>query len=494
VSLSAEDIAAVVAEIAPVMTGSWIQKIFQPAPHGITLECRGQGQTLSLFISADPHTARLHLLSRRLPNPVTPPPFCQFLRAHIQGAKIEEIEQVRGDRIVRIRIAARKGPCMLIAALTGRKADVLLLDGADRILMTLNQGQERSGQSYTLPSGLPTARTSRAHRADSPSPTRPDVGHPFPISHSIERQYQQREEERARDQLRQSRLVEVRKVIKKISRRTDALRADLEKAARYRDYARYGELLKANLGTIQKGQEEVTVVDYFDPAMPELVIPLDASKSPQGNLNDYFKKHQKYMAAEREIRPRLETAERELHALRAELTIIEQGTWEPPVISAPRLAGRRFHLTDHRPPPPDRRPRTADRAARRSGPFRRFTSADGLPIYVGRNARENEELSLKFAKSDDLWLHAQGTPGSHVVVRLEKGSDPPPETIKDAATLALLYSDLKKSGKGEVIYTRRKYVRKAKGQPPGTVTVTQEKAIFVTLDKTRLQALKERSR
>lgn len=485
-SLSAEDIAAVVTELVPVLTGSWIQKIFQPALHGITLECRGQGQTLSLFIAADPDIARLHLLSRRLPNPVTPPPFCQFLRAHIRGAKIDEIDQVRGDRIVRIRIAARKGPCMLIAALTGRKADVLLLDGADRILMTLNQGQERSGEPYTLPPGPPTARTSRAHRAEAPLPIQPDVGHPFPISHSIERRYQQREEERARDQLRQSRLVELRKVIKKISRRTDALRADLEKAARYRDYARYGELLKANLGTIQKGQEEVTVVDYFDPAMPELVIPLDPSKNPQGNLNDYFKKHQKHMAAEREIRPRLETAERELHALRAEQTTIEQRTWEPPAISAPRPAGRRSHLTDHR-------PRTTDDAARRSGPFRRFTSADGLPIYVGRNARENEELTLKFAKSDDLWLHAQGSPGSHVVVRLEKGAEPPPETIKDAATLALLYSDLKKSGKGEVMYTRRKWVRKAKGQPPGTVTVTQEKAIFITLDKTRLTTIKERS-
>lgn len=485
-SLSAEDIAAVVAEIVPVLTGSWIQKIFQPALHGITLECRGQGQTLSLFIAADPDIARLHLLSRRLPNPVTPPPFCQFLRAHIRGAKIDEIDQVRGDRIVRIRIAARKGPCMLIAALTGRKADVLLLDGADRILMTLNQGQERSGQPYTLPSGPPAARTSGAHRAKSPPPIQPDVGHPFPISHGIELRYQQREEERARDQFRQSRLMELRKAIKKISRRTDALRADLEKADRYRDYARYGELLKANLGTIQKGQEEVTVVDYFDPAMPELVIPLDASKSPQGNLNDYFKKHQKHVAAEREIRPRLETAERELHALRAELTTIEQGTWVPPAISAPRPAGRRSHLTDHR-------PQTTDHAAHRSGPFRRFTSVDGLPIYVGRNARENEELTLKFAKSDDLWLHAQGSPGSHVVVRLEKGADPPPETIKDAATLALLYSDLKKSGKGEVIYTRRKYVRKAKGQPPGTVTVTQEKAIFITLDKTRLTAIKERS-
>ena len=70
---------------------------------------------------------------------------------------------------------------------------------------------------------------------------------------------------------------------------------------------------------------------------------------------------------------------------------------------------------------------------------------------------------------------------------------PPPETLKDAATLALLYSDLKKSGKGEVIYTRRKWVRKAKGQARGAVTVTQEKALYVTLDKRRLDAMKERS-
>jgi predicted ribosome quality control (RQC) complex YloA/Tae2 family protein len=102
-------------------------------------------------------------------------------------------------------------------------------------------------------------------------------------------------------------------------------------------------------------------------------------------------------------------------------------------------------------------------------------------------------LTFGLAKSEDLWLHAQGVPGSHVVVRLEKGSEPPPETLKDAATLALLYSDLKKSGKGEVIYTRRKWVRKAKGQAPGAVTVTQEKSLHVTLDKRRLEAMKERS-
>ncbi len=109
---------------------------------------------------------------------------------------------------------------------------------------------------------------------------------------------------------------------------------------------------------------------------------------------------------------------------------------------------------------------------------------------MGRNARENEALTFKMARSDDLWLHARGTPGSHVVVRLEKGANPLPETIKDAATLALQYSDLKKSGKGEVIYTKRKWVRKVKGQSPGTVTVTQEKTIFVQLDRARLDRLK----
>ncbi len=80
------------------------------------------------------------------------------------------------------------------------------------------------------------------------------------------------------------------------------------------------------------------------------------------------------------------------------------------------------------------------------------------------------------------------------MVRLEKGTDPPPETLRDAASLALLYSDLKKSGKGEVIYTRRKWVKKAKGQTPGAVIVTQEKSVHISLDKIRLDAIKNRIR
>jgi predicted ribosome quality control (RQC) complex YloA/Tae2 family protein len=494
VGLSVAEIEAVVREIAPVLTGGWVQKIHQPTPRAITLQVRAPGQTLSLFVSADPDTARLHFLTQPQPNPAAPPPFCQFLRAHIQGARLDGIEQVQGDRIVRFRMTARGGTCSLIAQLTGKRADLLLLNAEDKILAALNTPGEQVGKQYQPPA----LRSRTDFEVDSESLSLPDEDLPFPVSAALKRRYQEREEEMARARMRQSRLTEIRKRIKKASRRLEALQTDLDKAARFRDHARYGELLKTNLGTIHKGQERITVIDYFDPSTPELVIPLDPSKSPKGNLDDYFKKYRKHLSAEREIRPRLEAMMRELTGLRTELTAVERGEWTP--VRPEQAPSRGIPPPRHKPSVP--RPSSgltlskvegsamSRQRSARAGPFRRFESVDGLPIYVGRNARENEALTFKMARSDDLWLHARGTPGSHVVVRLEKGANPPPETIKDAATLALQYSDLKKSGKGEVIYTRRKWVRKVKGQSPGTVTVTQEKTIFVQLDRARLDRLK----
>ncbi|MBH0184366.1 MAG: DUF814 domain-containing protein, partial [Nitrospira sp.] len=299
----------------------------------------------------------------------------------------------------------------------------------------------------------------------------------FSISAEIDAFYREKESTLAVDHAKEARLRLLRTTLKKEQRRIQAWREDLDRAAKYRDYARYGELIKANLGTIGKGTGHITVTDYFDERLPEVTIPLDRTKSPQGNMDDYFRKHRKHMAAERELTPRIEQAERELERFRVELSALEQGTWTPPT-AAPSGSSvtARTKTRNHR----------ESGETQRRGPFRRFISADGLPIFVGRNARENDELTFGLAKSDDLWLHARGTPGSHVVVRLGKGADPPPETLRDAATLALLYSDLKKSGKGDVIYTRRKWVKKAKGQAPGAVTVTQEKSLYVNLDKARL--------
>jgi predicted ribosome quality control (RQC) complex YloA/Tae2 family protein len=229
------------------------------------------------------------------------------------------------------------------------------------------------------------------------------------------------------------------------------------------------------------GIESITLVDYYDPSLPDVTLPLDPAKSALHNMNAYFKKHRKFLTAERELHPRLAHAEKEVEALRREISSIEEDTWIPPISSGSTVLRGKTESGGRSSP------------QRRRGPFRRFLSTDGLPIFVGRNARENEELTFHLAKSDDLWLHARGAPGSHVVVRLAKGADPPADTLRDAATLALLYSDLKKSGKGDVIYTRRKWVKAAKGQAPGAVLVTHEQSIHVHLDSKRLDALKARA-
>lgn len=473
-SLSATEIAMVVGELETALVGGWIQKIFQPQPEIIVLEIRVPGQTYRLLISANPDTARLHLIRNTLPNPPSPPAFCQLLRARIQGARIDAISQVNHDRIAELRLTASDGACRLMAELIGRKADLLLIDQRDRVAATLNSRAERVGKPYEPPRPL-------SKKGDWPLHPRLEGDSPLPISVALEEQYGRREEQLSLDRRRKDRQASLRQSIKKRRRRITALEQDLQHAARYRDYARYGELLKANLGNIAKGQREMVVQDYFEDTVPELTIPLDPSKSPSANMEDYFRKHRKHLAAEREIQPRLETLRREVVSLEQDLVACQAADWRPP----PEALGSIRRAREATPRKPIRQPR--------QGPFRKFLSADGLPIYVGRNARENEELTFRVAKGDDLWLHARGAPGSHVVVRLQKGTDPPQETMRDAATLALLYSDLKKSGKGEVIYTRRKWVRKAKGQQLGAVTLTQEKSIFLVLDQSRLARLKEES-
>ena len=478
-ALTATEIAKVVGEVAPALCEGWIQKIYQPTARTILLEIRTPGRTHRLLISCHPETARFHITTAAIQNPPTPLPFCQFLRAHLQGARIDQIEQTQGDRIVQFALTAKEGPCKLVAELTGRTSNLLVLDETGRIRRDLNGVNHRVGELY-----VPPIHHKRGRGAADHSRFSHDIPvSPFPLSAAIDAHYYTAEATSVIETARNARTALLRKSIKKICRRLEAWHEDLAKAETYKAYDRYGELIKANLGTIRKGQTDVTVVDYFDDTLPNLAIPLDPTKTSQGNMDDYFRKYRKHLAAERELRPRIEEGQKELAGLRQEMTAIEQGIWQPP--DTPQPKGREQALS--------RSGGRRNRLEPRQGPFRRFISSDGLTIYVGRNARENDELTFGLAKSDDLWLHTRGTPGSHVVVRLEKGSEPPPETIRDAATLALLYSDLKKSGKGDVIYTRRKWVKKAKSQAPGAVIVTQEKSLHVNLEKKRLDALRTRS-
>jgi predicted ribosome quality control (RQC) complex YloA/Tae2 family protein len=113
VALTATEIALVMGELTPVLAGSWIQKIYQPTDRTILLEIRAPGQTHRFLISCHMESARLHLTTLAFQNPATPPLFCQFLRAHLQGARIDQVQQIQGDRIVQLTLTSKEGPCRI---------------------------------------------------------------------------------------------------------------------------------------------------------------------------------------------------------------------------------------------------------------------------------------------------------------------------------------------------------------------------------------------
>jgi len=110
-------------------------------------------------------------------------------------------------------------------------------------------------------------------------------------------------------------------------------------------------------------------------------------------------------------------------------------------------------------------------------------------VLVGRGASDNDELTLHVARPHDLWLHAKGQPGAHVVVRLTKGHEAPAELLVDAAHLAAHFSDARGEAVVDVTYVSRRYVRKRRGSPPGQVQVDREKVLVLRVDGARLASL-----
>src|SRR5574339_1168986 len=125
-ALSVIEIERVLQEIAPALSQGRIQKIYQPRERVLVFEFRAPGETHRLLVSFEPQTARLHLLSRPLSNPPSPPSFCQFLRAQLHGARLDDISQLGRDRIVMLSLSTRGGARTLVVELTGQKAGVLL--------------------------------------------------------------------------------------------------------------------------------------------------------------------------------------------------------------------------------------------------------------------------------------------------------------------------------------------------------------------------------
>ena len=220
-----------------------------------------------------------------------------------------------------------------------------------------------------------------------------------------------------------------------------------------------GDILTANLHRIQKGQTKVECEDFYDEDMKTVEIPLSPLLSPQQNAAKFYKDYARMKTAEKELTRQIAIAKEELEYLGSVLDELNRAQTEQ------ELEEIRHELQETGYVKLD-----AAKKRVKAGklPPMRFVSTDGYPIYVGRNNRQNEELTFRSARKDDLWLHASKVHGSHVIIACAGGT-PPDDTVTQAAQLAAYYAE---SGGGQNIavdVTPVKQVKKIPNGKPGMV-------------------------
>jgi len=254
-----------------------------------------------------------------------------------------------------------------------------------------------------------------------------------------------------------------------LRRREEALeesRRIIGESGRADRYRVLGDLVLTHARQVRPRDRVLRVPDYTAGGA-EVEIPLDPALTPSENAQQYYRRYAKARATSRALPARMARLEAERNALREALVQLEAAAspddlWE--IHSG--LAEMGFV---------GRGPRS--RPAARTGP-RRFRTADGATILVGRSARENDRITFREAGPEDLWFHARGLPGAHVI--LKAGGPPSRASIEAAAQAAAYYSEGRGSNQVAVDAVERKHVRKPRGAPPGTVTYTEEQTLLVT--------------
>ena len=244
----------------------------------------------------------------------------------------------------------------------------------------------------------------------------------------------------------------------------------------------YGELLTANLHSLKSGTDTAAVDNYYADPVERIAIPLDRQLTPGENAQRYYKKYQKLKAA------------RDMAIVQREQTLSEQNYLEGQLDNLTKCTAEN-ELSELIEELKDQGYIKRDKGGKKkmklaaSKPMH-FVSSTGADIYVGKNNRQNDELTLRFASPNDIWMHTKNIPGSHVIVK--GASEQDTATMTEAALLAAYYSRARGSENVAVDYTPRKYVKKPAGAKPGMVIYTTNKTAYVTPSEEAVAGLKER--
>ena len=256
--------------------------------------------------------------------------------------------------------------------------------------------------------------------------------------------------------------------LKNARRRLAAMQTDLDEAARAEEYKRKGHALWANIGQLSGRPAQVELADLFDSeGGSTLRIDLDVNRSLAENAASYLKAAKKYERRQQVLPQRLAELRCQCDQYEHWIGAVDAGTWEANDVLQNWLKNKVTSIDKTASKQPQAHPR-------------RYRTSTGWSVWAGRNNKENDVLTHKMSAQNDLWFHAQGYSGSHVVLRSEGRKEAPSkQTIEEAAALAAYWSKGKTAKKVSVAYTMVKHVTKPRGGTPGQALLRREKTIIV---------------
>ena len=459
--MNADQIHAVTQELRSALTGRFFGKIFQLTPLSFAFDFGLRGEFL--YVSVEPASPRLYLIRRRTrdlekqSHPLGP--FGQVLRSTLSGAHVTESSKDPLDRIVRFTFRNDAVFNRLVVQLTGRTADLFLLDELNRITAVLREQQKtRLGDVYAPPP-RPLKETAESFTLDAGSP-----------SAQLDAHFSALEATKAFDSQAKALHSKLTGAIRRQRTLKENLQNDLVRHGDPEEHKRTGDLLLANLATATRTGNSVRLTDYYAEGAPTIELEIDENRTLQEEAAARFRQYTKAKHAADEIAERLQQIDREIARLERRLhdldAIIQSrdeaalASFEKPA-PAPKVAAKKTAKQEKIPG------------------VRRYLSTDGYEILVGRAARDNDHLTFRVAQPNDLWMHAGDYPGSHVVVRNPTRKEIPQRTIIEAAQLAGRFSQASEDAKVVIHYTERKLLSKPKGAAPGLVRMSRFRSLTV---------------
>jgi len=301
------------------------------------------------------------------------------------------------------------------------------------------------------------------------------------ISACLEAFYGRKEQADMLGALRGSLAKVVRDEAGRVRRKLQLQEAAWNTAENAEEFRIKGELITANLWHIKKGDPVAELVDYYDPEGHTVTILLDPTLGPAENAQAYYRRYQKTRSGRTMIVEQMDRSRAELAYLEQVEATLQAASSLPELEEIRRELQTEGYLGEKR----DRRGRAPAKAGPKEdkpAPPLTVLSTDGLEIWVGRNNRQNDYLTMKLAAPHDIWLHTKDIPGSHVILRAAPGQDVPERAIHEAAALAAWYSKGRESASVPVDYALRKHVRKPNGARPGMVIYDNQRTLWVTPD------------